>query len=217
MKHIPFFQTRLSEIHIDPSLYDKDNILKTVYENYNKSPCRNTWDNTSNLHHHYEDWENSNFSQVNLIKIKEVYGPIFQKFINSIPFKQNVSFDCYWNITNITAYNQEQHMRIHDHLLDNCIYSAVHYISVSNNSASITFTNPLLALQYEHPIIKKYSQFLNSQDDQNSTYFSTWDIEPKEDYMIIFPSYLKHEVKQKRKQNEDSKLRIAIVTNIDLV
>lgn len=212
LNHIPFFQTRVTKIHIDPSLYDKEEIIKTVYENYNKSPCRNVWDDTSNLHHYYDDWNNSKFSQVNLDRIKKVYNHVFQKFIDSITFKQDLKYEYKWNIENITVYNQEQFMQAHDHLGDNCIYSAVHYISVSNNSAPITFINPLLAL----PEIEKTSKFLNPQDPQNSTYFAEWNIKPKEDYMIVFPSYLRHKVIASKNNEKDSKLRISVVSNIEL-
>lgn len=217
VKHIPLFATNITEVYIDPSLYNKEEIVKTVYENYKKEPHRNLWDNTSDLHHHYNDWNNSKFSQPNLSKIKEVYNDVFNKFINSVSFEQNSFLRCKWNITNITAYNQEQFMSMHDHLLDDCIYSVVHYISLSDNHSPIVFKNPLLALQYKHPIIENYSKCLNSQDLQNSTYFDTWSIKPKEDSMIIFPSYLKHEVRKSTSNKKDTSLRIAIVTNINLV
>jgi uncharacterized protein (TIGR02466 family) len=217
INHVPLFQTNITEIYIDPSLYDKERIVKTIYENYKKNSHRNNWDDNSDLHQYYRDWNNPNFLQINFDSLKKVYNHTFQSFIESISFNQDSIFKFRWEIANVTVYRQEQYMNVHDHLADSCVFSVVHYISFSDSHTLINFKNPLLALQYTHPIIEDYSNFLKNDEVQNSTYFKEWDVKPKEDFMLIFPSYLKHEVKRIKHDVEDPKLRIAVVSNICLM
>ena len=216
INNIPFFQTPLSIVHIDPNLYNKEEIVQTVLDNYSKSTYRNIWNDNSDLHHYFNDWSNPNYNRVDLTTILAVYDRVVKNFIDTITLDQNSGFKYKWNIVNITVYNQQQHMQVHDHFLNDCLYSAVHYLSVPDNHAWINFVNPLLALQYSHPTMEKFSKFLNNRDINNSTYFSDWDLNVKEDHMIIFPSYLRHKVKQPKVKSTDSKLRIGIVVNIDL-
>ena len=62
---IPFYRTI-----VDPVLFNKQELVKVIEENYNKDKNRNNWDkdslSKSNLHHAYNDWFNEDFKKLNL-------------------------------------------------------------------------------------------------------------------------------------------------------
>jgi uncharacterized protein (TIGR02466 family) len=167
------------------------------------------------LHHYFNDWDNANYKKLNFDQLISIYEEEIKKFMISIASDEK-TLKWKWNIVNVTVYNNDQYMQIHDHLLGNTIYSAVHYISIPNNYSTINFINPLIALQYAHPTIEKISKCINNQDFKNSNFFSDWDLNVKEDTLIIFPSYLKHQVKPNKNKEELHKLRIGVVLNIDI-
>jgi hypothetical protein len=210
-----FFQTAISTIDIDPQLWDKDQFINDVSSNYKVNPGRNCWNDNSDLHHYFNDWENLEYKKINFDNLIKVYQNAIDSFINSIP-KNQTDMKWQWNIVNVTVYKNHQHMQIHDHFLGNTIFSAVHYVSVPQTHSKINFINPLLVSQYAHPLLENFTKFLDSKNISNSGFFSDWDFNVKEDTMIIFPSYLKHRVKSSPLESDSDELRIGVVINIDL-
>ena len=208
------FPTLVYKYHIDPTSYDKDSIVKTVINNYNKSPNRNRWDVQSTLHHYYNDWENEEFDHVNLSSVMTCYENVVQDFVSSFNFKNRFSWNYF--IQNITVYKEANHfMDEHDHYGDDMMFSAVHYIQKKETDSGLTFVNPLTVAQYPAIKIRKWAvNNLEHTDINNSAFFKDWTMQPKQDEFVIFPSFLKHKVLPSR--IEDNDFRIAISLNIKL-
>lgn len=210
------FPIVMNSVYIDPNLYDKKNIIKQVLKNYKKSPIRTNWENigvvsSSNLHHYYNDWDNENFENPDLSSLLPIYEEIFSTCANAIEFKENVKFNYHWKIENITVFgNKHQFMNEHHHIDEYTLLSAIHYISVEDASQFLQIRNPLQHTHYSYGHRLKIIESL-SITNQNSTHFSFLNVKPVEDKMIIFPSFLLHQVVT---GNIDvKKPRIAIVMN----
>lgn len=215
MLQVPLFSTNISIIDIDASSWDKSSLVSDIEYNYKLSNYRNKWNDNSNLHHYFNDWDNNDYKKLNFDQLISIYDKEIKKFMTSVADSEKI-FKWKWNIVNVTAYDNDQHMQIHDHLLGKTMYSAVHYISIPSNYSTINFINPLIALQYAHPTIEIISKCINNQDFKNSNFFSDWDLNVKEDTLVIFPSYLKHQVKPNKNNEVLHKLRIGVVLNIDI-
>lgn len=206
------FPSCIYRYHIDPSKYDKEQIVNSVISNYEKSPERNYWSRGSNLHHYYNDWNNETYDKVDLSSVLNCYNGLVYSFLESLNLKNQVNWN--YSIQNITVYKRPDHfMEEHDHYGDDVVFSAVHYIKKNEKDSGLTFTNPLIVGQFPAIQTMKWAaRNLDSSIEQNSAFFKEWTIQPKEDEMIIFPSYLKHKVIQSG--NTDSDYRIAIALNI---
>lgn len=215
MLQVPLFSTNISIIDIDASSWDKSSLVSDIEYNYKLSNYRNKWNDNSNLHHYFNDWDNNDYKKLNFDQLISIYDKEIKKFMTSVADSEKI-FKWKWNIVNVTAYDNDQYMQIHDHLLGKTMYSVVHYISIPSNYSTINFINPLIALQYAHPTIEIISKCINNQDFKNSNFFSDWDLNVKEDTLVIFPSYLKHQVKPNKNNEVLHKLRIGVVLNIDI-
>ena len=67
---------------------------------------------------------------------------------------------------------------------------------------------------YGKEIMESQFNIVDNTDISNSYLQGLWDWPVNEDYMVIFPATLQHEVP---KQEETDELRICIVTNIKLM
>lgn len=207
------FASPLYSTIIQPDSYQKQEIIDTVLYNYSIDNNRNKWDDDSNLHHSYNDWNNEKFKEVDTTSLIDIYKNIIDSFLASQNFRKKIKYK--WAIENITAYNNSQFMREHDHLLENVIWTCVHYISVPKNASPLTFHNPLTFQSYgQHPGVKVLSDFVNTDNPLNSTYFHTFNYRIKEDEFLIFPSFLRHSVMPNPTLDG---LRIAVVVNINFV
>ena len=60
---LPLFATPVYKTSIDPNLYNKKEIIKTILYNFKKSKVRNKWDDSniasSYLHHPLDDFNNN--------------------------------------------------------------------------------------------------------------------------------------------------------------
>lgn len=213
----PFFTAR-----VDPSSYDKKSIVKTIINNYEKSPIRNKWEDyetgdhgLTNIHHYYNDWDNPNFDKPDLSSLLKVYDKIWQDFcIFELKFKTDIKYT--YDIQNITVCKTiDNKMKIHNHYFDNIYYAAVHYISCDENSHYLSFHNNTPWFEYApHMFRKTIIPKLDEKNIDNSSYFRHWDHTPIEDEMIIFPSYLNHDVYPTTL--ELKKHRIAVVINFKI-
>ena len=212
-KHF-LFPSTLYTHRIEPNLYPKQDIIKTVTENYNKNNVRNSWDETSTLHHYYEDWANPNFKQVNLSDLVPLYNNIFKNFIDGLNLVKPVNYN--FRIENLTVHKDNTEQMI-PHIHHDSFFAAVHYISVDSSSSPIVFNNPLPFVNYmpRNDLEVVYDAFIYNNEEA-STYFRNFKYSPIEDEIIIFPSYLFHGVEPSRQINYNNKLRIAIACNICL-
>lgn len=215
-EYFSLFHTDISKAYIDPTLWNKGRLIKDIEYNYNLDPTRNVWNDSSNLHHYFNDWQNPQFRDLDLSNLNPLYNKIISDHMNNIKLKDNKILNWKWNIVNITAYSHKQFMHTHDHFLGQTIFTAVHYVSVPNSHSYLNFLNPLVIAQYHHPLLETINSLLDNQYSKNSVYFSDWDQKLEEDTILIFPSFLKHQVKEAPKQNQEEKLRIGIVLNIEI-
>lgn len=209
MNIIPLFASNLIETFVDPTTYNKQSIIDIVRENYKLDPNRNPWDKSCNFHNYHNDWDNPNFKNIsNLLEpLKTIYDTIFDNYLSNIAY--NYQFES--QIVNITAFGSNQHMVTHSHYSDEVTHSIAHYISIPKDSSCITFWNPISAAQY--PNVKEFYNFSEVSDKttfHNSNFFEFYELQPLEDHLYIFPSYLKHSVPI----NKTNELRIAIILNV---
>jgi hypothetical protein len=191
------FPTNIYKVHIDPSNYNKEELVTKMLENYKIAPYRNRWDTSSVLHHTYNDGDNPKFHTVEGTDLIPVYGNIFVELINDLKLVKPLNFK--FELANIAI--NTKYMEAHDHgSIDpnyQCIFSCVHYVKYNKDEhPNTTLVNPL-KLSDENISFDRYCTSLNKKQADNSTYFDTWEIDVEEDDMIIFPSYLEHYVKSK--------------------
>ena len=218
LKRIYLFSPSIWQTTIPPSSYDKQEILKTIEENYSISSYRNEWgdvESRDNWHHTYGDEDNPKFKKVNLDKVNEQYKIIIQKFIEAM--KPIVPINYYYRISNITANKKNQSMKVHNHLskvleTEKWIsFNAVHYLNFKKGHAGTKILNPSIFAQYpktfEH-IVDIFDSTIANNTELNDA--AIMDI--KEDDIVIMPSYLNHGVDGSNMDTDD--LRITIIINI---
>ena len=122
--------------------------------------------------------------------------------IYSKNFKLNkkLKLDNLW--ININGYKDLNLPHIHP----NSILSGVFYVKVPKNSGKIRFENPCLDLME--------SVYQNSIIEYNSINSATWSLEPDENLLILFPSFLKHSVLPNMNKKEK---RISISFNTGII
>jgi hypothetical protein len=209
------FPTTLYSLTIDPNHYDKSNIVKTAIQNYKIKPLRNSWSEDSVLHHYYKDWNNSDFIKIDLSSLLPVYKTLFDDFLLNFNFKKKVQYS--FKIVNLTVFKgDEGNMVSHHHTGDGrAFFSAVHYLSVGKNNKKLIFQNPLIFGQYLNNFYETFYENVISNDCLSLSAFSpSCEYIPKDDHMIIFPSYLKHEVGDTVNTSND--FRIAVIINFYL-
>jgi hypothetical protein len=212
------FPTNIWKTHIDPSEFNKDELVSIMYENYRRDPYRNAWTNDGTLHHCYNDWENPKFIKPNLASLMDVYFKVIGQFVNHISPLMNKIPKYNYILANLTANKEGQYMGEHDHLsVDQhcgCVYSAVHYIKLENHQPSTTFFNPVIAGQH-YTTYEYATKHFNASNQENSTNYASWEIPTAENDLVIFPSYLKHKVRGNWRQLSPDELRITSVVNIN--
>ena len=218
LQRVYLFSPSIWRTRIPPELYDKEEILKTVEENYNISPYRNEWgdlENRDNWHHTYGDEENSKFKKVNLDKVNEQYGILVREFIDAMRPVTPIKY--HYRITNITANKKNQSMKVHNHLakvigLEHwSSYNAVHYVNFKKGHAGTKIVNPSVFAQYFKTYEHVFGIFDQTTSD-NTEYMDTTIMQAQEDDIIFMPSYLNHGVDGQNVDIDD--LRVTIVLNI---
>ena len=160
-------------------------------------------DKKGNNHSNKGGWHSPNFDLVNP-------GPPIN-FINNFKnfLKQIMENEFGWeyisNKQRIVAMwaiiNKKNSYNVrHNH--QNCYLSGSYYVKKPENSGDITFFDPKEAKTYRFPEIEKITNY--SRDSIT--------IKPNEGDLLIFPSYLYHQVGK----NLSDKNRIAISFNIDI-
>ena len=212
---IKLFTPVIYILNIDPKSFDKEKIIKTIAANYKKQPERNHFDGRSELgksnsHHTYNDNTNKKFKKIEFESLIKVYSKIFKSFFD-IEFKASKPFKYNYSIENATAMSENQFMNYHCHLPSS--FSCVHYLKINENNSGITFKNPNNISESMQWVAPKTYDILNKMDSSNSYFFPNFNLLPKEDTMLIFPSTLHHAV---GRQINNKNLRISVATNITL-
>ena len=210
----PLFSSDVTRYKIDPNSYDKQGIIDTLTENYNKSPYRNKFDKTSDLHHTYKDWDNRDFKEVDPSSILPCYQKTIEDFFEGQHYSQPIKWN--YEIENFTAMKGEQHMNRHSHVgISNnkdTMFSCIHYIRYVPGQAKTIFLNPLMNPTFGF-VYGNYSKKIDNSYHENSNYFGKFSLKTQEDDFIIFPAYLEHYVKP-GENTED--LRMTAVVNIQV-
>lgn len=211
---IPLFAIPIYRLKVDPNSYDKKSIIDTINYNYKIDEYRNTdgaiW---GNLHHNYKDYENLNFKKINYNEsgLINVYNNIMNEFTHHClnmkkPFNYDYSFE------NYTATKKTQFMNPHTHL-PGCDFAAVHYVQFEKGVHNPTrFHNMNDFSNYIRDIRPDMHKLISNEGVLNSYHFEYYNFDVEEDDMIIFPSFLKHEVPYQKK--ECDKIRMTLALNI---
>ena len=211
MNRMSLFPSQIFEFHVDPASYDKQAIVDTVTENYAVDSHRNNWDPTSKLHHYYDDWQNPRFKQVPFGNLGQCYDAVFRKLFEEFDPKGQCAVT--WRLANITVVKDGLFMNEHAHTDDNLFVSAVHYVKAPPNCNPLVFKNPLVYMQYENWFTRGgYMDVFGRANQGVSAWYQSWNYQPREDHMVVFPGWLRHAVESKGAPGDD--LRIAIVLNV---
>jgi hypothetical protein len=211
------FGSSVYKTRIDPASYDKEYIIKTMVDNYAINPVRNNWNEVSNLHHTYNDWENPDFAKIDDSSLVPVYQNVIDQFIKTVRFKSNVTYK--WCISNFAINTKD--MTAHDHFGDEQVhnthnmFSCTHYISFDKSAHAPTKFINSMPLAYYPFLTKPYHTVLDDTSEQNSSYYENWSLDTEEDDFIIFPAYQKHGVFPNKRKTDVP--RIVSVVNIQII
>jgi uncharacterized protein (TIGR02466 family) len=113
-------------------------------------------------------------------------------------------FDCHPVITDLWVnFNEERsHINV-EHIHDGC-FSGVFYLQCPSNSGNLVIKNPAINQLWKGLIHRSKSNIYNKMTEQ---------IEPKEGWLFIWPSYLPHSVMP----NNHDLTRISVSFNVDVV
>jgi hypothetical protein len=199
---------------VTPSFYDKEKIIDTITSNYKKEKIRDSWGLNSgsffktDIHHSHGDESSEKFKKINYDKLIPCYHKPIENYVSLLTDK---SFNYKFEIVNYSAVTHNSFMKPHAH--PNCDFSMVHYVSFDKEQHLPTiFLNPYFFSGYINNEDKLKKIFYNNVSITSSWLFEEWTHDIEEDDVIIFPSVLKHYVR-----NIDSeKLRVTIATNITI-
>ena len=188
---VPIFQYKLKN-HEETN----QELLNYIYELQKK-------DKVGNPHSNKGGWHSQNFDIINegppinfINKSKDFLKDIISNRMGwkYVPNKQRIV--AMWAIINKkNSYNVK-----HNH--QNCYLSSAYYVKKPKDSGEITFFDPKEAKTYRFPEIEKNTDFSVEKIT----------IKPEEGELLIFPSYLYHEVSENL-VNED---RIVVSFNVDI-
>ena len=146
------------------------------------------------------------WQSTDLIKVKE-FEPLSNIILDVVPIlkepykiKENASFyisEMWLNINKPTNYNI-----LHHH--GDSFLSGVYYVSVPPEAGKIWFRHPSIA-----KTVINWVPYFDELNEHNS---NSWYVEPKAGDLILFPSWLEHEVDQNKSEEE----RISIAFNLKL-
>jgi len=192
---------------INSNSYDKKNILEDIEKNYNNSNIRNKWSNSfyqTNIHHSHSD-KNSSFKEINYSSLKNCYDHCIQKYFNHCGFTKKFNYS--YEFVNYTCTDRDSLMEPHIH--SSCEFSMVHYCQFDKKEHLPTiFISPYIFSDYWNS--KKMINLLDKSNTNESWLFSEWKHDIEEDDVIIYPSILKHFLRNIK----SNKKRITIATNI---
>tara|TARA_R100001015_G_C4579733_1_gene136440 strand:- start:202 stop:762 length:561 start_codon:yes stop_codon:yes gene_type:complete len=143
----------------------------------------------------YGGWQGPSLEQISkpFIKVFNEIDKIVAGIIKELRIKDHVKLHNYWfNVNGKGSFN-----RPHNHF--GAIVSGVYYIDTPQDSGKLIFKNT-------YPVHEYYGLNIDGFNQYNST---EWNIQPKENLCVLFPSYLTHYVES----NLSNKDRISISFN----
>lgn len=170
---------------------DNDKIEKFCYKQMDDDPNGRIISNRGG-------WQSNDLFTSTTPELKELTDIISSRFID-LAFKMNYNINCpvgnFW--ININKKNSHNVPHIHPRTL----LTSVYYVKVPENSGNIIF----------HRTIHNYEEYvkdymISKYNEYNS---STYTFVPKKGKLLIFPSWLEHEVEP----NETDLERISIAFN----
>ena len=197
-------QSNIYELFPDPIFHYKlENYKKINKELLNYILELQKKDKKGNNRSNKGGWHSPNFDLVNPgppINFINSFKDFLKHIIEDefgweyVPNKQRVV--AMWAVINKkNSYNVK-----HNH--QNCYLSSAYYIKKPENSGDITFHDPKEAKTYRFPEVKKHTNY----SAQSIT------IKPDEGDLLIFPSYLYHDVGTNLSDEE----RVVVSFNIDI-
>ena len=221
MKKEILFGVPVIQTSIDPSLYDKTKIIKTIHQNYKLDPNRNEWTggDGSHMHHSYNDWDNPKFKQPNFDKLISVYRDVFKEAINSYKLLGEVSISA--AIKNYTCMKKTQSMQQHNHLTpvnktnmnDQADFTSIDYIKFNpKKHLPTSYKNSQAWAKYYTYCCPKHSKFIDGTWPENSFMYDDYRLDTQEDDIIFVPSILEHYIPIQT----SNETRITIVSNITI-
>ena len=221
METLTLFPINVYKHKVDPNFYDKQNIINACKHNYTIDPNRNNWDNKSELHHTYNDWDNPKFEKIDVSTLIPVYVNVCHKLLSVLDLKINV-VNLHVAISNVSV--NTVYMKPHNHFSQSslCIITGVHYLSLGDKHTSTIFMNPSLGFdisdenklqQNEEFYFNTSEKIFNKNLSTGSCYHKEHIIQTEEDDIILFPTHLNHYVKNLKASFFD-KPRIVVAFNL---
>ena len=197
---------------IDPTSYNKRELIRDIKSNYRKNPNRNKGPigrPDDNIHHAYGDWDNPKYIKSNYAPLIQIYEKIIPNCLNKCGLRDNFKFN--FNLVNYSCMSEGSYMSLHHHAM--CDFVGLHYIQFDLETHIPTeYAN-------EHPFshyqahLRPNIRELVGDDVNSSMYFEYWRLPVKEDSFHIVPGFLRHHVPR---QPKCKKLRMVLIINIDI-
>ena len=205
---IPF-----SICEIDPTLYNKKEIVADIKSNYLKNPIRNIGNigrSDDNVHHSYSDWDNIKYNEVDFNKLFQIYKDILPQCLSYFNLDQSYSWNFY--ITNYCCMTEGGYISKHNHGSEDFV--GIHYIQFDPEyHVQTEYVNEHPFINYQQQLRPDISSIVGDKNIYNSIYSNVWKFPIKEDEFHIVPGFLSHQVPI---QPPCDKLRMTIVVNIRL-
>lgn len=202
---IPYYKNK-----INPLSYKKEEIIRTIEENYKRSSFRNKWGHgDDNIHHYYNDVENSDFLSIDYNELAPLYILEINNFLNELPLKKVLNYKL--KIENYTATANNQSMSSHHHIPS--LFYCIHYLKFDPESHKPTaHSNSHEFSKYFLNLYPGIYDFFDESDINNSWVHEWYSLNTEEDDFLIMPSVISHQLKG----SLSNSLRISIAMNVYL-
>lgn len=194
---------------VNPSDYNKKEVINTILNNYQLDKERNEWDPNSHLHHSVDDEHNTSFVTPNYKLLEKIYLDMSKQYVSSLGIQGDITI----KIINYSVIEKNNYMDPHVHA--HADFVGAHYIFFDSEKHLPTlFINPSEGNATFARVLKPklYKQMLNQKNSLNSWILPAYNYTAEEDDVLIWPSILKHGI---HKQIKDSvKKRISVAWNI---
>ena len=196
---------------IDPTSYNKRELIRDIKSNYRKNPNRDEWSGPCKMHHAYNDWDNQKYIQSNYSQLIKVYEKVIGDCLITFNFKENFTYN--FKIVNYNCMSGGGYMDSHSH--PEVPFVGIHYIQFDPEChISTEYINMHPYAEYQNMKgLPQMEELLGSKDYYTSGYSKTWRLPVKEDSFCLTPGFLQHRVPV---HPDTSKLRMAIIVNIDV-
>ena len=197
--------------YIDSKSYDKRRIVRDIRSNYLKNPVRNKWEDESNIHHAYNDWDNSEYNTPHYESLVKVYEKIIPDCLDTFKFGNGYSWD--FQIVNYNCMSGGGFMNPHNHPSHDFV--GIHYIQFDPRVHIQTeYTNEHPFASYQNHLRPDLREIMGSSNHPHHSFWGKyWRFPVEENMFCMTPGFLYHRVPAQPKSN---KLRMAIIVNINI-